>query len=252
MGIFNCPVVNARLTSKFGWRDIGRGKEWHQGVDLASPIAGFKVPVFASAGGEVVWSAPLSTYGNSVRIVHTVNGKTYETNYAHLDKIMVKSGQRVKQGEQLGVMGNSGGSFGVHLHFEIHNGRYAPGQPNAIDPMKWIELNTCKPLTNNSTSISPSQPSSDYSKKIGYNIANCADAFRIHTDAFKSKTDAQKAQKDFVAKGYLKYAEVFGNDKDGYRLQSGKYTCQKDAEVASKKMLDAKIIGYASIIGSKS
>ncbi|MFJ3387749.1 peptidoglycan DD-metalloendopeptidase family protein [Lysinibacillus sp. NPDC086135] len=250
MGIFNCPVVNARLTSPFGMRNIGRGWERHQGVDLASPIAGFKVPVYASAGGEVVWSAPLSTYGNSVRIVHTVNGKTYETNYAHLDKITVKNGQRVKQGEQIGIMGNNGGSFGVHLHFEIHNGRYASGQPNAIDPMTWIELNTCKPLTNNNTSTSNTQPSTEGSKKIGYKIVNGANAFRIHTDAFTSKANAEKAQKDFVSKGYLKYAEVFGNDKDGYRLQSGKYTSQKDAESASKKMLNAKIIRYASIIGS--
>ncbi|MCL1696246.1 peptidoglycan DD-metalloendopeptidase family protein [Lysinibacillus sp. BPa_S21] len=250
MGIFNCPVVNARLTSKFGWRDIGRGKEWHQGVDLASPTAGLKVPVYASAGGEVVWAAPLSSYGNSVRIIHIVNGKTYETNYAHLDKITVKKGQRVKQGEQIGIMGNTGGSFGVHLHFEIHNGRYAPSQPNAIDPMKWIELITCKPLSNNSISTSPTKPSTN--NKIGYKIDSNAKAFRIHTDAFKSKSAAQKAQKDFVTKGYLKYAEVFGNDKDGYRLQSGKYLSQKDAEAAGKKMLDIKVIGYASIIGSKS
>ncbi len=169
MGIFNCPVVNARLTSKFGWRDIGRGREWHQGVDLASQIPGQKVPVYASASGEVVWSAPLSSYGNSVRIVHTVSGKTYETNYAHLDKIMVKKGQKVKQGVQIGIMGNSGGSFGVHLHFEIHNGRYAPGQPNAIDPLKWIELTTCKPLTNNNGSTSTTNTSKGELTMTQYN-----------------------------------------------------------------------------------
>ncbi len=137
---FICPVLNARLTSPFGWRNIGRGKEWHQGVDLASPIAGLKVPIYASASGEVVWSAPLSTYGNSVRVLHKIDGKTFETNYAHLDRIMVNKGQVVKQGQQIGVMGNTGGSFGVHLHFEIHDGRYAPSQPNAVNPMKYITL----------------------------------------------------------------------------------------------------------------
>lgn len=251
MANFNCPVVKPRLTSVFGWRNIGRGKEWHQGVDLASPVAGLKVPIYASASGEVVWSAPLSTYGNSVRIVHTINGKTYETNYAHLDKATVVKGQIVKQGEQIGIMGNTGGSFGIHLHFEIHNGRYAPSQPNAVDPMKWIELTTCIPFTNTSSTTSPSQPVDDWTKKLGYNAPKDSNAFRIHTDAFKSKVNAEKAQKEFVVNGYLKYAEVFGNDKNGYRLQSGKYLSQKDAENASKKMLNAKVIGFASIIGTK-
>ena len=108
----------------------------------------------------------------------------------------------------------TGRSFGVHLYFEIHNESYAPSQPNAIDPMKWIELSTCRLLPDNNTSNTTPQSSMD--KKIGYKIDEYSKAFRIHTDAFKSKSDAQK---DFVSKGYLKYAEVFGNDKDGYRLQ---------------------------------
>jgi len=99
--------------------------------------------------------------------------------------------------------------------------------------------------------ISPSKPKEDWTKKLGYNIQDQSTAYRIHTDKFKCKADAYKAEKDFVKQGYLKYAEVFGNDKDGYRLKSGKYTCQKDAELASKKMLNDKVIGYASIIGTK-
>lgn len=146
MARFNCPVENPRLTSPFGWRNIGRGKEWHQGVDLASPKAGLKVPIYASADGVVTRSQTMGTYGNIVMILHTLGGKTYETNYAHLDSRMVKVGDKVKQGQQIGIMGNTGGSFGVHLHFEIHNGRWTTGQPNAIDPMKHINLNTCKPL----------------------------------------------------------------------------------------------------------
>lgn len=141
MAMFNCPVApKCRMTSKFGWRNIGRGREWHQGVDLAGATAGLKVPVYASADGVVKKAGALSSYGNRVLITHTIGGKTWETNYAHLDKIIVKEGQRVKQGEQIGIMGNTGGSFGVHLHFEIHNGLYAAGQPNAVDPMKYITL----------------------------------------------------------------------------------------------------------------
>lgn len=248
MGKFNCPVVNSRLTSPFGWRTINSVKEYHQGVDLASPIAGLKVPIYASADGVVSRAQVLSSYGNVVMLKHVIGGKPYETNYAHLDSYCVKVGQKVKQGQKIGIMGMTGRSYGVHLHFEIHNGSYAPSQPNAIDPMKWIELNTCKPLSESNTSTTSQ---SSIGKKIGYKIEKDSNAFRIHTDAFKSKSDAQKAQKDFVSNGYLKYAEVFGNDKDGYRLQSGKYIAQKDAESASKKMLEAKVVGYCSIIGSK-
>lgn len=239
MGKFNCPVENARLTSKFGYRDIGRGKEFHQGIDVASPVPNKRVPVYASADGIVSRARVIGTYGNVVMIKHTISGKSYETNYAHLDSSCVKEGQRVKQGQKIGIMGNTGGSFGVHLHFEIHDPSYQAGQPYAIDPMKWIQLNTCRPLIDEV----------DFNKKIGYSVVNNAKAFRIHTDAFKSKKDADNAQKTFVKDGFLRYAEVFGNDKDGYRLQSGKYASQKEAEETSKKMLENKKIGYASIIG---
>lgn len=246
MGKFNCPVEKARLTSKFGWREIGRGKEWHQGVDLCSPIPGKKVPVYSSASGKVTRVGKLGTYGNVVMILHSIDGKIYETNYAHLDSYKVKVGQEVKQGEQIGIMGNTGGSFGVHLHFEIHNGRWATGQPLAIDPMKWIELTTCVPYK----ATTPTVPKKDYSKSIGYSAPKDSKVYRIHTTAFPSKKLAEQAKIDFVKKGYLAYAEVFGSDKDGYRLQSGKYNSQKSCEQAVIKMLDDKIINYASIIGT--
>ncbi len=134
---FICPVKNARLTSPFGWRNLGFGKEWHQGIDLA---ATGKVPIYASAAGVISRAQALSSYGNVVMIRHTINGKTYETNYAHLDSYCVRVGQRVQQGQQVGVMGNTGRAFGIHLHFEIHQGLWATGQPNAIDPMNYISL----------------------------------------------------------------------------------------------------------------
>ncbi len=137
MSDFISPVVNARLTSKFGWRNLGFGKEWHQGIDLASTG---KVPIYASADGIVIRTGILSSYGNVVMIRHNINGKRMDTNYAHLDSYCVKVGQTVKQGQQIGIMGMTGRSYGIHLHFEIHNGAWATGQPNAVDPMKYISL----------------------------------------------------------------------------------------------------------------
>lgn len=143
---FICPVKNARLTSKFGWRVISGKREWHQGVDLASTG---KVPIYASADGTVSRAQVLSSYGNVVMIKHIINGKAYETNYAHLDSYSVKVGQKVKQGQQIGIMGQTGRSYGIHLHFEIHNGYWASGQPNAVDPMKYITLTS--PITSTTT-----------------------------------------------------------------------------------------------------
>lgn len=134
---FICPVKNARITSNFGYRTIFGKKEWHQGVDFAS-IG--KVPIYASADGEVYRTGVLSTYGNVVMIKHSINGKRMDTNYAHLDSYCVKVGQKVKQGQQIGVMGTTGRSTGIHLHFEIHKGAWKAGQPNAVDPMKYINL----------------------------------------------------------------------------------------------------------------
>lgn len=247
MGMFNCPVENARLTSPFGWRTINNKREWHQGCDLAS--AG-NVPIYAAADGVVSRVGALSTYGNVVMIKHVINNKQYETNHAHLKSWCVEIGQKVKKGQRIGIMGATGRSYGIHLHFEIHQPSYAPSQPYAKNPMDFIQLNTCVPL-GSSQKTETKTPSIDYSKKIGYSIQPNSLVYRIHTDKFKSKRDAQIAQNEFVKQGYLKYAETFGNDKDGYRLKSGKYTCQKDAELASKKMLDDKVIGYASIIGTK-
>lgn len=86
---------------------------------------------------------------------------------------------------------------------------------------------------------------------IGYNTPkDTSKAFRLHTTAFKNKVEAEKAKVDYVKKGYLTYAEVFGNNKDGYRLQSGKYTSQKDAEKVAMLLIDAGLQDYVSIIGS--
>lgn len=134
---FISPVKNARLTSPFGWRVINGNKEWHQGVDLAS---NGNVPIYASADGVVSKAQVLGTYGNVVMIKHTIDGKPYETNYAHLNSYCVKVGQRVKQGQQIGIMGKTGRSYGIHLHFEIHEKEWSKGQPNALDAMKFISL----------------------------------------------------------------------------------------------------------------
>ena len=71
-------------------------------------------------------------------IVHAIGGKTFETVYAHLQSIAVKVGQTVKQGERIGVKGTTGNSTGIHLHFEVHIGRWNNKFTNAVDPLRYV------------------------------------------------------------------------------------------------------------------
>lgn len=152
---FICPIKHSngsspRLTSAFGWRNdpFGKGgRSFHQGIDL-SRTPNTNVEVVASADGEVIRTGELGTYGYVVMIKHSINGKRMDSNYAHLKKgsIKVKVGQRVRQGQVIGIMGSSGASTAPHLHFEIHNGLWKTGQPNAVDAMKYISLTEPKPV----------------------------------------------------------------------------------------------------------
>lgn len=126
-----------RFTSKFGWRDIGSGPEFHQGVDIANSKG---TTIVAAANGFVSYAGSMGGYGNVVIITHSINGQTHATVYAHLNSIGVSVGQQVSQGQQVGGMGNTGRSFGDHLHFEIHVGPWNGGRTNAVNPASYISL----------------------------------------------------------------------------------------------------------------
>lgn len=129
--------TNGRLTSGFGWRNIGAGNEFHHGVDIANATG---TPIVAANGGVVSYASALSSYGNVIMITHIVDGAVWTTVYAHLSKIQVSVGQSVSKGQQIGLMGSTGRSTGPHLHFEIHNGPWKSGRPNALNPLKYINL----------------------------------------------------------------------------------------------------------------
>lgn len=112
-GKFIWPVSGHRITSYYG-------KRWgrlHKGFDMVGSSS-----VKAADNGVVeLADDSMSGYGNAIIINHN-NG--YKTLYGHLSKINVKAGQVVEQGEAIGVMGNTGHSFGTHLHFEVYlNGK---------------------------------------------------------------------------------------------------------------------------------
>ena len=124
---FTYPTpVTSRPSSHFG----PRRRRFHYGLDLAQPTG---EPIYAAFDGVVRISKFNRSYGNLV-IIHHANG--LETYYAHMSKRHVTVGQQVKSGDVIGLCGNTGRSFGSHLHFEI---RY---MGNAINPENIISTAT--------------------------------------------------------------------------------------------------------------
>lgn len=122
------PLPGGTLTSPFGMRLHPKkgGMRMHYGVDLAGPTK-----IVAARAGKVkaVLTDPPG-FGNYLILSH----KDCDTLYAHCSAIHVKAGQQVKAGEKIATAGETGGSVGVHLHFEVHKPRYkAP-----VDPQKFI------------------------------------------------------------------------------------------------------------------
>jgi murein DD-endopeptidase MepM/ murein hydrolase activator NlpD len=119
------PVASRVVTSGYGWRNWPRAA-FHKGVDLKA----FYVPVRAAKSGIVTYSGWLGGYGNAIIIQHD---DTYKTLYAHLSRRHVAVGQRVRRGQVIGRTGDTGYSFGPHLHFEISkNGEN-------VNPIKFLK-----------------------------------------------------------------------------------------------------------------
>lgn len=113
------PVYSKQVTSGFGMRrhPISQRMAMHGGVDLHAPRG---TPVYATADGVVEWAAKQhnSGMGKVVRLVHNFG---FTTLYAHLDEILVRPGQFIHRGDQVGYSGNTGVSTAPHLHYEVRH-----------------------------------------------------------------------------------------------------------------------------------
>lgn len=131
-GYFTRPTSGV-VTSGFGGRSGGN----HYGVDIAKKGT---VPIVSAADGVVIRSYYSSSYGNVVFISHSIEGQIYTTVYAHMSSSTVSAGEVVSKGQQIGYQGNTGQSFGQHLHFELHKGPWNAGKTNAINPAGIVPL----------------------------------------------------------------------------------------------------------------
>jgi len=128
------PVESAYLGSQYGYRTdpIDGKRRMHRGQDFAVNL---NTPVLATGDGVVTKAQYDSGWGRYIKIDH---GYGYETIYAHLYKINVKKGQKIKRGDVIGKSGNSGRAAGFHLHYEVHKNK------KVDDPKKYFFLGYIK------------------------------------------------------------------------------------------------------------
>ena len=123
--LMKTPINGARLSSGFGNRKhpiLGFTKH-HNGTDFAAPTG---TPIMASGNGTVIKAGWCGNGGNCVRIRHN---SSYTTGYGHLSKFATKTGRRVRQGQIIGYVGNTGMSTGPHLHYTVsYNGKFINSQ----------------------------------------------------------------------------------------------------------------------------
>tara|TARA_R110001583_G_scaffold173287_1_gene327234 strand:+ start:77949 stop:78773 length:825 start_codon:yes stop_codon:yes gene_type:complete len=122
------PIDGGWLSSSFGYRiDPFNGKKtFHSGIDFAAKQG---TEVIAVADGIVSFIGERNGYGELIELDH---GNGYVTRYAHNEKITVKTGDRIKKGEPIALVGSTGRSTGPHVHFEVLR------EGTKIDPYKFV------------------------------------------------------------------------------------------------------------------
>jgi murein DD-endopeptidase MepM/ murein hydrolase activator NlpD len=125
------PISNKdmrRIASGYGYRmhPIYKTHKFHSGIDFTAPSG---TPIYATGNGTVVTAENGRGYGNHVIISH---GFGYQSLYAHMSRIKVRDGQKIKRGELIGYVGSTGTSTAPHVHYEIIKG------DNKINPINYF------------------------------------------------------------------------------------------------------------------
>ncbi len=110
------PLINGRITSRFAKKRLHpvlKVYRKHPGIDIAAKAG---APIYAAADGIVKLARYNGGYGNCVFIDHQYG---YSTRYGHMQKILVRQGQRVKRGDKIGLVGKTGIATAPHLHYEV-------------------------------------------------------------------------------------------------------------------------------------
>ncbi|MGC8779214.1 MAG: murein hydrolase activator EnvC family protein, partial [Candidatus Caldatribacteriaceae bacterium] len=140
----NVPVVSSAKRGRLLWpvkegkviRSFGESKDprygvnfYNPGIDIAAPLGS---PVLAASSGVVILAQNVRGYGKTIILDH---GQDIVTVYAHLQEVKVSSGQEVKEGQVIGLVGETGLVDGPTLHFEVRVGKKAKEE----NPLQWLE-----------------------------------------------------------------------------------------------------------------
>jgi len=191
-------------TSGFGWRD---GK-MHTGIDIDG---GDKSPISSSQDATVVHAGFLNDgFGNSVILKYS-NGA--ETRFAHLDKINVRSGQKISPSQLIGTQGNTGASRGSHLHFEYFPSGNAMSYSGHANPENYVNSylrfgGSVRPKVSQTPMDSAGKPDSPIGKVIrSFKVANDVFTEREGGKYFKNGKPVDKSYYDAVFKNHVAYAK---------------------------------------------
>lgn len=214
-------------------------KGWSKGVDLVkyksqienivAHTAGRVIKVVNYMNGNGSLDDEGMGYGNYVMVQHNekYQGKKVVTLYAHLNNVNnnITKGANVTQGQILGLMGNTGNSYGAHLHFEIRLYSEEPNNNNLHDTSKfeWIDPTPYLDID------LPKDP-----------------LYRVQTGAFLIKSNAVRRAKELIALGFPVLIKKSGLN---YRVQVGAYSVKSNA-INMENKLKAK--GYSTFITTES
>lgn len=128
--LFAWPISAGSVTSGFG----PRGESFHDGIDIAAAAG---TAVLAAADGDVIYADALAGYGNVIIVRHD---RGYATVYAHNRQNQAAEGARVRRGQQIATLGDSGRTTGPNLHFEVRRDNVARNPLYYLPPPTSVAL----------------------------------------------------------------------------------------------------------------
>jgi len=133
------PIKRGVITSGYGYRTLGGIKQFHPGIDIGVIGNPANEAVVAAKAGKISWiNDNPATSGGFGKVVYVQLADGWYAVYPHMSSITkgLKIGQEIKEGFQLGIMGNTGYSFGIHLHYEERRTMAAGSSREPIDIIK--------------------------------------------------------------------------------------------------------------------
>ena len=127
---FGNPIDSIIVNSRYGWRfhPVDSCYKFHTGVDFN---ANMNTPIFSSGSGVVIFTGWKSGYGKTIMLKHPFDNISL---YAHLNKILVDSGQFISKGDTIALSGRTGKVSGPHLHYELRI------KDKSINPFEYLKI----------------------------------------------------------------------------------------------------------------